>query len=87
MKDRKLYTVDETRELLGGISRTTIYLLIGRGKLASVEIGRRRFISAEAISDFIDASASITTPPDKPSEATNWSRQERRKANPSVHAG
>jgi excisionase family DNA binding protein len=78
MKDRKLYTIDETRELLGGISRTTIYLLIGRGRLASVEIGRRRFISAEAISDFI-ASASITTPPDKPARPRNGSRPEEHK--------
>jgi excisionase family DNA binding protein len=75
MKERKLYTIDETRELLGGISRTTIYLLIGRRKLASVEIGRRRFISAEAISDFIDASASITASPDKPARPGNGPRQ------------
>ncbi len=78
MKDRKLYTIDETRQLLGGISRTTIYLLIGRRKLASVEIGRRRFISAEAISDFIDASASITAPPDKPARPGNGPRQRER---------
>lgn len=77
MKDRKLYTIDETRELLGGISRTTIYLLIGCGKLASVAIGRRRFISAGAISDFIDASASVAhLPPDKPARSRSRSRQE-----------
>lgn len=75
MKNRKLYSIDQTRELLGGISRTTIYLLIGHGKLVSVEIGRRRFISAEAISDFISASASTTAPPDKPARPRNWSRR------------
>jgi len=75
MKDRKLYSIDETRELLGGISRTTLYLLIQRGELVSVEIGRRRFISAAAISDFIDASTSPTSPPVEPPAPRSVPRQ------------
>ena len=75
MKDRKLYSIAETRELLGGISRTTIYLLIQSGRLTSVEIGRRRLISAVAISDFIDASASVAGPLGKPPRPRDVPRQ------------
>lgn len=65
MKDRKL-SVEETRELLGGLSRNALYLLIRRGTLPSVEIGRRRFISASAISQFIAASTAIAGAPRPP---------------------
>jgi len=45
-KGRELYSVEEAREQLGGISRNTIYDLLRNGELASVQIGRSRFISA-----------------------------------------
>jgi excisionase family DNA binding protein len=51
--NKDLYTVQEAMELLGGISRNTIYNLMRDGRLASVPIGRRRFIPAHAIDDFI----------------------------------
>jgi hypothetical protein len=53
MKDRALYSITEARELLGGISRNSIYALLRDGELASVIIGCRRFISQAAISDLI----------------------------------
>jgi excisionase family DNA binding protein len=36
-----------------GIGRTSIYQLIAEGKLKTARIGRRRFIAAEAIEEFI----------------------------------
>jgi hypothetical protein len=49
MKDRELYSIEDARFLLGGIARKTIYDLLNNGELASVIIGRRRFIPAAAI--------------------------------------
>jgi hypothetical protein len=62
MKDRELYSIEETRELLGGISRNTIYAFLRTGDLASVVIGCRRFISAVAIEEFIQASTTRVSP-------------------------
>ena len=39
MQDRALYSIQESRKLLGGISRNTIYHLLRTGQLASVLIG------------------------------------------------
>lgn len=62
MKDRDLYTIEEAREQLGRISRNTIYDLLRNGELASVHIGRRRFISAAALEAFIATSTTTTSP-------------------------
>ena len=51
MQDRALYSIQEARKLLGGISRNTIYKLLRTGDLPSVVIGCRRFISSAAIAD------------------------------------
>lgn len=64
MLTKDLYSIEEARELLGGISRNSIYHLLRDGKLASVPIGRRRLISAAAIQAFIVA-ATTTEPPDE----------------------
>jgi excisionase family DNA binding protein len=53
MDKRELYSIEEARKLLGGIARNTIYQLLRNGDLSSVEIGRRRVVSATAIADFI----------------------------------
>jgi hypothetical protein len=45
---RELY-IEDARFALGGIARATIYDLLNNGELASVVIGRRRFIPAAAI--------------------------------------
>lgn len=58
------YSIKEARELLGGISRNSIYHLLRDGRLPSVPIGRRRFISGVAIEAFIMA-ATTTEPPEE----------------------
>jgi excisionase family DNA binding protein len=62
VKDRDLYSIDEARERLGGISRNSIYQLLHKGQLASVIIGTRRLVSATAIDQLI-ANATTTTSP------------------------
>ena len=62
MKDRDLYSIDEARERLGGISRNTIYEMLRKGQLASVILGCRRFIAADAISKLISASTTTKSP-------------------------
>lgn len=62
VRDRDLYSIDEARERLGGISRNSIYQLLHRGQLASVIIGTRRLVSAAAIDQLI-ANATTTTSP------------------------
>ncbi len=49
MKAKLLYSITETVEVLG-VGRTTIYGLIGEGKLQTVKIGRRTLVTAESIS-------------------------------------
>lgn len=51
--ERDLVPVDEAMQRLGGISRWTLYRLIRSGELATVTIGRRRFVTADAIREFV----------------------------------
>jgi hypothetical protein len=62
MNERKLYSISEARELMGGICRNSIYALLNRGEIASVVIGCRRFVTKEAISEFIERSTTTVTP-------------------------
>ena len=62
MQDRALYSIQEGRKLLGGISRNTIYRLFRTGELASVVIGCRRFISPGAIAELIAKSTTTISP-------------------------
>jgi excisionase family DNA binding protein len=62
MNDKDLYTVREAMDRLGGISRNTIYNLLRDGRLASVPIGKRRFIPARAIDDFIRMATTTDSP-------------------------
>jgi hypothetical protein len=43
--DRALYSIEETRVRLGGISRSSLYAMLRAGDLPSVVIGCRRFVS------------------------------------------
>ncbi|MBH9537198.1 helix-turn-helix domain-containing protein [Novosphingopyxis sp. YJ-S2-01] len=45
---RKTYRIAEVVEALG-LSRTTIYILIGEGKLDRIKIGASTLIAAESI--------------------------------------
>ena len=62
MENRDLYSIEEARKRLGGISRNSIYLMLRAGKLPSVVLGCRRFIAAKAISDLIAASSTVASP-------------------------
>jgi excisionase family DNA binding protein len=57
VQDRALYSIQEARRLLGGISRNTIYRLLRSGELASVVIGCRRFIAAHSIEEFTNSAS------------------------------
>src|SRR5438132_231616 len=62
MGDRVLDSSEDARELLGAISRNTIYSALRTGELSSVIIGCRWFISAAAIEEFIQASTTRVSP-------------------------
>src|SRR5262249_11221610 len=62
MSNKDLYTVREAMERLGGISRNTIYNLLRDGRLASASIGKRRFIPAHAIDEFIHMATTTESP-------------------------
>jgi len=70
MKDRELYSIEDARFLLGGIARKTIYDLLNSGQLASVIIGRRRFIPAAAITAFIGAVTTTVAPSERRAKGT-----------------
>jgi excisionase family DNA binding protein len=50
---RHLMPVKEVRQQLGGISPTTFYALVKEGELSLVKIGRRSFVHAEELDDFL----------------------------------
>ena len=60
--DRALYSIEETRARLGGISRNSLYAMLRAGSLPSVVFGCRRFVSAEAIAALIRNSTTSTSP-------------------------
>jgi Helix-turn-helix domain len=62
MDNRVLYTITEARNLLGGISRNSIYSLLRHGQLESVVIGCRRFIARAAIDALIEKSTTTESP-------------------------
>lgn len=53
-ESRILNSITQTREKLGGLSRSTIYELISRGDLRVVKIGRRSFIPEESLRTFVE---------------------------------
>jgi len=65
MYARELYSIEDARFMLGGISRATICDLLNSGELASVVIGRRRFIPAAAITAFIGLSTTHVAPAER----------------------
>lgn len=43
----------DTGQALGGLGRSKVFELIKSGDLRSVKIGRRRFVVAESVTDFV----------------------------------
>jgi hypothetical protein len=60
--DRALYSIEETRARLGGISRNSLYSMLRSGALPSVVIGCRRFVSAESIAELIRNATTSVSP-------------------------
>ena len=55
---------------LGGVSRTTVYDLVNRGELVKVNIGRRGFITAKSLEQYVDRLSELleTDPAARPVE-------------------
>lgn len=51
--EHRLLAEPEARRRLGGISHSHYYALINSGQLRTLKIGRRRFVTDEAIADLI----------------------------------
>lgn len=56
-----LVPYDEARHQLGDIGRTKLYELIEQKKLVRVSIGRRGFIAAESIRQYVDRLSQAAT--------------------------
>ena len=52
------YTMDAACGYLGGISRPTMYKLMGDGDVSSYRIGRRVYITKESLDEFINGRVS-----------------------------
>lgn len=54
MTEAILYAEKQVRERLGGLGRTKCYELLRSGELRSVQIGRRRFVPAAALTEYVE---------------------------------
>ncbi|SEP02792.1 helix-turn-helix domain-containing protein [Trujillonella endophytica] len=43
----------DASQALGGLGRTKVYELISSGELRTVKIGRRRFVPASAVEEYV----------------------------------
>lgn len=51
--ERLLYPIPEARERLGNIGHSTFYELKAEGKIATVKIGRRTFVTHDELERYI----------------------------------
>jgi hypothetical protein len=51
---RRIVSMSEARELLGGIGHTMLYDLINAGQIVKVNVGRRGFVTTESIDAYVD---------------------------------
>jgi excisionase family DNA binding protein len=54
MVERRAYPLEEARQLLGGISRGTLYNMRDRGELRLIKLGRRTLVPADEIRRLTD---------------------------------
>ena len=52
--ERLLISIEDGRQKLGGIGRTTVYELIKQGELEHVNIGRRGFLTATSLAQYVE---------------------------------
>jgi len=50
---RLLYPIPEVLAALGGISRAQFYALLAAGDLRAVKLGRRTFVTAQALDAYV----------------------------------
>jgi len=55
---RLFYSVNESRVLLGGMSRTMFYDLVKRGFIGVIKVNRRTFVRAQELEAFVERLAS-----------------------------
>lgn len=53
MSEQLLYNIPQVQAQLGGLSRSFVYQEIGLGRLRTVKIGARTFVSRAALEDYI----------------------------------
>jgi energy-converting hydrogenase Eha subunit C len=51
---RRIVSMSEARELLGGIGHTMLYDPINAGQIVKVNVGRRGFVTTESIDAYVD---------------------------------
>ncbi|WP_176234756.1 helix-turn-helix domain-containing protein [Mycobacterium simiae] len=51
---KRLVSIPEARQVLGGIGHTTLYELIKKGEVNKVNIGRRGFVTSESLEAYVD---------------------------------
>jgi len=51
---KRAYTISEACQYLGGVSRPTMYRLLGGGELSSYHIGVRVYFTKESLDKFIN---------------------------------
>jgi excisionase family DNA binding protein len=71
---RHLMPVTEARHQLGGISPTTFYALVKEGELSLIKIGRRSFVQAEDLDDFLRRKRDDASSPTKVAGRADLSR-------------
>jgi excisionase family DNA binding protein len=63
LEDRGALTLKEACEYLGGISRPTMYTLLGEGKVISFKIGTRRYFRRETLDNYMKHAESLFVDP------------------------
>lgn len=53
MEQQLLSVYPDAGRALGGLGRTKLYELIASGELRTVKIGRRRFVPASAVEEYV----------------------------------
>lgn len=61
---RRLIPISGVCAGLGGVSRSTVYELINKGRLTRCSIGRRSFVTAESLDAYIESLIPASAPPD-----------------------
>lgn len=52
---RLLHQIPEAQEILGGMSRSTLYEIIKDGEIAVVKVGRRTYIAGDELERYVRA--------------------------------